>query len=355
MNETMIVRGAPQEYICHAGAWNQLEEHLLKRKLKKVLILHGEKSWQVAREFFPELKEVGCHFQHYKNECTFENISYFVEFIKENDLDGIIAIGGGKVLDLGKAVAADILIPVICLPTLASTCAAYTPLSVIYNNEGAMVDMLFFSQSISLTLVDPEVILNSPKELLVAGIGDTLAKWYESNPVISELSTYSAEIAVAKFAAKECRDNLLMCSKQALIDLENKELTEDFIKIVETNILLAGMVGGFGDKYGRTSGAHSIHDAMTYIPKTKNYLHGNKVAYGILVQLIIEEKLSEVSELIPFYQEIGLPYQFSSLAITRDDLDTIAKKANEDPLMHLLPCQVTKEKIKQAMLTLETI
>ncbi len=353
MKETLIVRGAPQEYICELGAWNKLEEHLEKRGIAKVLILHGNASWVVGEQFFPKLEKTENFFQHYKNECTLENKEYFIKFIQKNEIDGVIALGGGKVLDLGKLVASELHLPCICLPTLASTCAAYTPLSVIYNKQGKMVDMVFFSQGISLTLVDPSIILNSPKELLVAGIGDTLAKWYEANPVISQFKNYSAELAVAKFAAKECCDNLLTSSEKAITDFENKQVTEDFIKIVETNILLAGMVGGFGDKYGRTSGAHSIHDALTHVPGTKKYLHGNKVAYGILVQLVIEEKNQEVDKLIPFYKKIGLPYRFSSLGVTLNDLDLIAEIANEDPLMHLLPQHITQESIKSAMIELE--
>lgn len=353
MNETLIVRGAPQEYICELGAWDKLEEHLEKRGITKVLILHGSASWSVGEKFFPKLKKIEHYFKHYKNECSFENKAYFTNFIQKNEIDGVIALGGGKVLDLGKLVANESHLPCVCLPTLASTCSAYTPLSVIYNKQGEMVDMVFFSQGISLTLVDPSVILNSPKELLVAGIGDTLAKWYESDPVISQHKSYSAELAVAKFAAKECCDNLLTSSKKAIDDFENKQVTEDFIKIVETNILLAGMVGGFGDKFGRTSGAHSIHDALTRVPGTKKYLHGNKVAYGILVQLVIEEKNQEVAKLIPFYKKIGLPYRFSSLGVTRKDLDLIAEIANKDPLLHLLPQHITHEVIKSAMIELE--
>lgn len=350
MKEPLIVRGAPQEYICEVGSWDRLEDHLLKRKLNHVLVLHGDKSWEVAQPFFPELKEIKVTMMHYKNQCSYENAAYFESIVKKNQIDGIVAVGGGKALDLGKLVANNCLIPSICLPTLASTCAAYTPVSVVYNEKGEMVDLLFFCRSISLSLVDPQVILDSPKAYLVAGIGDTLAKWYESDGIISQLKDPSVEILVAHYAAKQCQENLLKYGVKAVADLEKNQLTDEFIKVVETNILLAGMVGGFGDKYGRTSGAHSIHDALTFVPGTHQHLHGNKVAYGILIQLAVEGKWQEIKRVISFYKEIDLPYSFKELGLLETDFDLVANLAVKDELFHLLAQEVTVETIKQGMI-----
>ncbi|MEG0550978.1 MAG: iron-containing alcohol dehydrogenase family protein, partial [Vagococcus sp.] len=346
-------RGAPQEYICKIGAWQELENHLIERRVSNVLVLHGTRSWEVAKTFFPKMNQIKCHYFHYKNECSFENEEFFIELVREYQFDSIIAIGGGKVLDLGKLVANDCLIDCICLPTLASTCAAYTPVSVIYNQKGEMVDMKFFARGISLTLVDPRIILNSPVDYFVAGIGDTLAKWYESDAVISQLENYPVELTIAKYSASECRKNLLEHGKKAIEDLKSGYLSESFVKVVETNILLAGMVGGFGDRYGRTSGAHSIHDALTYLPNTHKYLHGKKVAYGILVQLAIEEKREEIETLVHYYDEIDLPYTLAHLDIEIGDVDLIAEISNKDELMHLLPQKISKEVIKLAILSLE--
>lgn len=351
--ENMIVRGAPQEYICKVDAWKELEGHLLKRHLSKVLVLHGTASWQVAKMFFPKMNEVHCHFEHYKNECSYKNANYFTDLVKKQQFDSIIAIGGGKVLDLGKLVANDCLVDCICLPTLASTCAAYTPVSVIYNDKGEMVDMKFFSRGISLALVDPRVILNSPVAYFTAGIGDTLAKWYESDPIISQFSHLSVALTVSKFAAEKCQKNLLEHGKKAIKDLKNNDLSDSFVTVVETNILLAGMVGGFGDKYARTSGAHSIHDALTFFPNTHQFLHGEKVAFGILVQLVIEEKWEEINKLRSFYKEINLPYSLEMLGLSNEDVDLLAELINKDELIHLLPQKISVEAIKLALLSLK--
>lgn len=352
---SLIVRGAPEEYICEVGAWSYLEEHLIRRQIDKVLILHGEKSLAVAKPFLPEFKKVEGIYAHYQNECQFEIADYFIELVKKENINGIIGIGGGKVLDLAKLVADSLKIKSICLPTLASTCAAYTPVSIVYNQNHEMVDFKILSQSVSLTLIDPSILLNSPKDYLVAGIGDTLAKWYEADPIISIIKEPSVEISVAHFAAKSCQENLMTNSEKALQDLEDNQLSSEFIKVIETNILLAGMVGGFGDKYGRTSGAHSIHDALTFIPKTSSVLHGKKVAYGILVQLGIEEKWNEVKKLLPFYKSLGLPTKYSEMGILKEEMEKLADLASKDECMLLLPLEITTEKVLAAIESLEEL
>ena len=353
--ETLIVRGAPEEYICEVGAWDKLEEHLIKRGITHCLVLHGKQSWEVANSFFPELKKVKTTFKHYQNECRFDIAETFKSFIIEEKIDGIVAVGGGKVLDLGKLIANELKIKSICLPTLASTCAAYTPVSIVYNEQHEMIDFKILEQAISLTLVAPEVIVNSPKEYLVAGIGDTLAKWYESDPVLSAIKNPSVELQVAQFAAKSCLDNLLTNSRKGLKDLEDGVLSYELTQIIETNILLAGMVGGFGDHYGRTSGAHSIHDGLTLVPGTDKYLHGNKVAYGILVQLAIEEKWEEINKLLPFYQELGLPSKYKDFGVTEKEMEIVANFSETDECMLLLPQEISATIIMDAIKQLEMI
>lgn len=261
MNQSLIVRGAPQEYECRSGAWDELEVHLNRRKITHVLVLHGKNSWKAAKPYFPDLANVETEFVYYGGECTDEKTAELASIMIANKLTGIVAVGGGKIADLGKAVAHQVQKPVIILPTLAATCAAYTPLSVIYNEDGSMERYDVFPTSNALVLIEPAVLLHSPINLMIAGIGDTVAKWYEADAMISQLPVQAIEIQVASFAAKKCRDILLLDSQDALKAMEQKEINQAFLNVVETNILLGGMVGGFGDDYGRTAGAHSIHDA----------------------------------------------------------------------------------------------
>ena len=354
--QQLIVRGTPQEFECRPDAWQSLGAHLEKRQLTNILILHGKDSWTAAKPYFPELTNVKTHYAYYGGDCTDRQTDFFTAFINEHHIDAVVAVGGGKVTDLAKSVANKTLLPVIILPTLAATCAACTPLSVIYNEDGSMARYDVFSRSNTLVLIEPEVILHSPINLMVAGIGDTLAKWYESEPMISQLAFKPMEIQIAEFAARKSLDVLLTDSAAALKAMETKEINEAFLNVLETNILLAAMVGGFGDDYGRTSGAHSIHDALTILPDSHHQLHGNKVAYAILVQLVIEKKFDEIECLLPFYNQLNLPTSLKEMNLELSEADylAVAQQATQpDEIIHFLKETITAEVVYQAMKDLE--
>ncbi|MGC6767306.1 iron-containing alcohol dehydrogenase family protein [Enterococcus sp. LJL128] len=356
MEQSLIVRGAPQEYECRSGAWKGLENHLQRRGIERVLVLHGKFSWEAAKPFFPKLVNTYTSFMTYRGECTDDEVETVSTLIEAEALTGIVAVGGGKVADLGKAVGNKCRIPVLILPTLAATCAAYTPLSVMYNEDGSMDRYDIFPVSNALVLIEPEVLLHSPVDLMIAGIGDTLAKWYEADTMISQLDIQPIEIGVAAYAARQCRDVLLRDSQKAIEAMTGGRINQPFLNVVETNILLGGMVGGFGDDYGRTAGAHSIHDALTILADSHHQLHGNKVAYGVFVQLVIEEKWEEIEQLLPFYRSLGLPASLKDMdfSLSEEEYDLVSTRAAApDETIHYMKEVITPEVVKQAMLKLE--
>jgi len=357
MTKQLIVRGAPQEYELKINAWNSLESHLNRRKITNILVLHGDTSWKAVKPFFPELS-ITKTFHYYGGQCTDSAAEEFASLCKKEQFDGIVAVGGGKVADLGKFVAFKAQLPILILPTLAATCAAYTPLSVVYDEAGVMLRYDIFPKASDLVLIDPTILLHSPRELMIAGIGDTLAKWYESQAIISQLEVLPVEVQVAAFAAEKCRGILLEKSTDALSAMAKNELNQAFVDVVEANILLAGMVGGFGDEYGRTAGAHSIHDALTVLPESHQQLHGNKVAYGILVQLMIEDNLAEIQRLLPFYHQLNLPTSLAdmSMELSEADYKAVGERAcAPGEMIHLMKETVSPALVIEKMKALESL
>ncbi len=141
--------------------------------------------------------------------------------------------------------------------------------------------------------------------------------------------------------------------------MENGKWTDSLQRVIETNIITSGLVGGFGDQYLRVAGAHSIHNGMTTITQTHHLLHGEKVAYGILVQLVLEGKFSEIKQLLPIYQVLKLPMTLLDIGLTvehKAELQQIAAhsvKEGED--IHLLFPDINKEKVAAAMENLEIL
>ncbi|MCA0971392.1 iron-containing alcohol dehydrogenase family protein [Halobacillus litoralis] len=310
--EALHIQGAPAVYRCEPSILNQLPDLLSEASFDKAGIIHGEKSMEAAAPYMPELN-LETTYAIYGGDCTEGEVNRLSESLVQNDV--IIGIGGGKVLDLGKACANQLDVPVILIPTLPSNCAAWTPLSVFYDEEGKFTGYTVYPKSTLFVLVEPELLLQSPEKYLRAGIGDTLAKWYEADVLIRDLPYKPVGVQIAQNAAQLCKDTLLKKGTEAIEDKRLGEVTESFLEVIETIILAGGMVGGFGDHYGRIAAAHSIHNGLTKIPETHTIEHGDKVAYGILVQLMLENRQDEIAALLPFYHQLGLPVSMKSMGI----------------------------------------
>ena len=354
--EDIIIRGAPTEYVCKSGALDELEDKLVSRNIKRVLIVSGVKSWYAARYYFPSLKSIHVSHVFYKGQCTVTEISRVAALAQSHSVDAIIGVGGGKVLDVVKAAAYTSETKAILIPTLASNCAPWTPLSVIYSDEGMMTHYDVYPMSVDILLVEPRILVEAPIPLLVAGIGDTLAKWYEADVQISKLSNPSVALKVAHHTARLCAEEMFEHAEEAIDDAKEAKVSNAFVKVIESIIMLGGMVGGFGDRYGRVAGAHSIHNGMTIAPESHKALHGNKVAYGILVQLLLEQKESEVDRLCPFYQKLGLPTSLYDLNIPSRWIDDIAQQStrNEESIHHMRSEKITATEVAEAMRHLES-
>ncbi|QQZ63734.1 iron-containing alcohol dehydrogenase family protein [Paenibacillus sonchi] len=353
----IIVRAAPQEFVCRPDSWGSLEQHLERRGIHRVLVVRGNRSWTAAAPYWPELKETEVHYHVYSGECSYRERDAIAGYASEHQLEAVIAVGGGKITDLVKSAAARLNLPAIILPTLAATCAAWSSLSVMYDERGAFIRFEVFPRSNALVLLDPAVIAASPPELLAAGIGDTLAKWYEADVIIRHLEAPPVEVELAWDAARKCRENLLRYSSAALAAVRSGELNDALTRTAETIIMVAGLVGGFGEDYGRTAGAHSVHDALTALPETHGLLHGSKVAYGVLVQLALEGNWPEIDGLLPFYEELGLPSSLRAMGLdhlTREELLELGERAAvPEASIHMMPGVITAEAVADAVAELE--
>ena len=227
----------------------------------------------------------------------------------------------------------------------------------MYDHSGRHVDSPQYPENASLVLVEPEILINAPIEYFVAGIADTLAKWYEADVQMAGMENKPVALDISYYAARKCKDNLLEYSEEAIEAVKKGEINDAFMKVVETIIMLAGMVGGFADHYGRTAAAHAIHNGLTVLPETHSVLHGDKVAYGILIQLVLENKWEEIKHILPFYQKLKLPITISDLGVKQVTDEEIMEVAEISCLpqqtIHVLSGNITPEVVKEAIITWE--
>ena len=274
------------------------------------------------------------------------------------DVDVVIGVGGGRVIDTAKGVASFLNKEYMTVPTVIATCAPYAPVAAVYNPDKTFREVGYFKRTAYACIADLDLLLESPKEYFVAGIGDTLAKWYEAVVLVERNNKYNDPLVrMGLEAAKITRDALLRDANGALEAMSTKTVTESFKHAVDTVFAISGAVGCFGVHYGRMAGAHAVHNGMSLVKETHKVLHGTKVSYGILVQLLAEGKKEEVERLIPFYKENDLAYNLACVNVVEDVEEKIEKiaefAASEKESFKLAVDVCTPEVVATAMRQLE--
>lgn len=355
MNLLEEVRPGANRYVSGKGVLNQLPDYL--QPFEKVAVVTGEISFQVFKAYYKNEFDYPVYI--YDGSASDEDSKRLA--LEVGSIDVIVAIGGGRLLDTAKLTAESLDSELIMIPTLISNCAPYAPAIAVYTQ----VDHQFKRFGITLkssfmTLVDWEFLLATPRDYLIAGIGDTIAKWYEIEGITRKLSESekTAPVRLGIAVAKEVLEILLADGKHALEALQNQEVTAEFGRIVDTIIALSGGVGGFAGKYGRIAGAHAIHNGLSLLPETHAVLHGYKVAYGILVQLSFTEDFDEIEKLLPLFKELALPIELADInvkGVSRERLEPVATfAASKQESFIYIDSEITAEAILLAIEKLET-
>jgi glycerol dehydrogenase len=326
---------------------------------KRPLIVGGDRTLEIVQPYLQPVlqrQQLTGSQSSYSPDCAESSLARLREAVERHQADFIIGIGGGKALDTAKLLAHQCRLPIVTIPTSAATCAAWTALSNIYSETGAFQYDVALARCPDLLILDYSLIRTAPQRTLVAGIGDAIAKWYEAS-VSSGSSTATLTIAAIQ-QARVLRDILFQKSAAAL---QNPD-SEDWREVVDATVLLAGAIGGLGGANCRTVAAHAVHNGLTHIPAAHAALHGEKVAYGILVQLRLEEMVqgnqlaaSARQQLLQFYTEIGLPQTLEDLGLGNVSLAELRRAAevacapNSD--IHRLPFTVSPEELMAAMVS----
>jgi len=329
---------------------------------KRPLVVGGDRTLATLAAKLPKIlgRQKSSYAQaSYSPDCSEASLASLREAATSHQADLIIGIGGGKALDTAKLLAHQCQLPIVTVPTSAATCAAWTALSNIYSEQGAFLYDVALERCPDLLILDYSLLQAAPPRLLVAGIGDALAKWYEAS--VSSSSSTTTLIIAAVQQARVLRDILFQKSVDAL----KEPGSEVWQEVVDATVLLAGVIGGLGGAQCRTVAAHAVHNGLTHLMAAHEALHGEKVAYGILVQLRLEEMLqgnqlaaSARQQLLQFYEEIGLPQTLDALGlgnITLTELRQAAEIAcNPSSDIHRLPFNVVPEQLMAAMISTTT-
>ena len=347
---------SPSRYIQGAGELKKIgsyAEALGKKAL--ILVSRGGHS-RIGKEVEEGFKASSCQFEFdfFNGECSKNEIQRLTAVMDEKHCDMVIGIGGGKIFDTAKAVAHYKKTPVVICPTIASTDAPCSALSVIYTDDGVFEEYLFLPQNPNIVLMDTSIIAKSPVRLTVAGMGDALATYFEAracknSDAVTCAGGKATEAAMA--LARLCFDTLMEEGVKAAISLKAGACTPAVEKIIEANTLLSGM----GFESGGLAGAHAIHNGLTVLEECHHMYHGEKVAFGTITQLVLENvPVEELEEIIDFCIEVGLPVTLKELGIQNVEPEKIMAVAEAacgaNDTLHNMPFEVTPETVFAAIM-----
>ncbi len=349
-----LVACFPGKYIQGSGAILQLER-LINQFGNKAVILASPTAQQYLPEALlhpPQKSRVAIETFH--GECCEEALESLTARLRREQATVVIGMGGGKAIDTAKIAADRSALPVIIVPTIASTDAPCSGCAVLYSHDGVFDKVLYQRMNPSVVLVDMDIIAQAPVRFLVAGMGDALATWFEARSC-RETSSVNECGGLSTMAgmnlARLCYDLLLEKGGQAKLDNEAQVVTDALSQIAEANILLSGI----GFESGGLASAHAIHNGLTILPETHAFYHGEKVTFGLLSGLFLNgSPQEEILEVYRFCQSIGLPITLSAIGITdhsRNHLMPAARKSVEEgSSIHHENRVITADKVYESML-----
>lgn len=277
------------------------------------LVLGGPHTLPLLQERLQHsLADAGCHAAYfvYEGPCSEEACLAYAKACTDGGHDLVIGVGGGRMMDIAKVVAEVAGVPVICIPTSSATCAAYTPLSVMYTHEGRCLGSWYLRREVSCLICDTDIIAAQPERLAAAGMLDSMAKhieiaWHQRGNFVPPDGAAAALLASHLYTK--------------LCNTSPGDADVAYLSIVETG-LISNLTRGF---YQSALG-HAFYEAVrTFRPvQSAGALHGEIVALGLVLQerfarneLLAHDLLAQMKALcMPCtLHEIGMPQDKESL------------------------------------------
>jgi glycerol dehydrogenase len=349
----------PGKYIQGEGTLGQLIEWVNLLGKNGLILASGTAREKVLARYFDDLTANSICVEPFHGECSEKELIRLSRIISDRKVGVIVGMGGGKTIDAAKIAADRAGIPVIVVPTIASTDAPCSGCAILYTEEGIFHSVLYQKMNPQVVLVDTRVIAEAPTRFLIAGMGDALATWFEARSCdrtqsANECGGYSTMTGLN--LAKLCYDTLLTYGPAAKVAAEKHIVTPALNRIVEANILLSGI----GFESSGLAAAHAIHNGLTALEETHAFYHGEKVAFGVLAGLqLTDASPSESATVFSFCEEIGLPTTLADIGLRNIDRNKLMKAAEKacapGEAIHHEAGVITAEKVLHAMIAADAL
>ncbi len=285
----------------------------------------------------------------YGKECTFARAEELMSLPAVKEADMLFAVGGGKAIDTVKVMAGKMKKPFFTVPTIAATCAAVTSIAAVYCEDHRFDSMYDAAHPPLHAFINERIIGEAPPEYLWAGIGDSIAKYYESRLSVRNRNIlHTNEMGVT--ISGMCADPLMRNAVKGYKDAQNKLVTEELRETVLNVIVSTGFASIFLDPDYNTAVAHSLTYGLVELPQVEEkHMHGEIVSFGVLVLLMMDGQTDSFEKVYKFNKKMGLPVCLADLDVTWEELDTVIKKALQTFDLEVLPYKVTEEMYYEAL------
>lgn len=290
-------------------------------------------------------------------DCTYAKMEELAAYAKECGADMIFGMGGGKALDTAKGTAEKAGLPVFTFPTIAATCAATTALSVVYREDGNFDSFYFYDKPARHSFIDTAIIANAPERYLRAGIGDTLGKYFECH-FAARGDRLEHSSALGREISNMCYLPLREYAEDALKECREKKAGTALEQAVLANIVSTGLVSLLVLDQYNCAIAHSVYYGLVLLPGfEEENLHGDVVAYGVLVQLMVDGEEERAKEMKIFLEKLGIRTTLKQMgaSMDRDALKEVLTETVTGPDMEHIPYKVTEDMIYDAMCKVENL
>ncbi len=326
---------------------------------KNVLIIGGETALSKSLQYLlPDMEKFNIiDTVIYGKECYEERANEIFTKYKDKNIDFVMGVGGGKALDTAKFTADLLGKTVVTVPTIASTCAASSALSVVYTENHIFSKFRYYEKPAYHCFINTKIIADAPDRYLRAGIGDTAAKYYEVNFSARGMEkSYRDNMALS--ISEMCNKPLFEDSKKAITDCKNGVVSRELENVIRIILISTGMVSMLINSKFNGAVAHALFYGLTEIEGfEENFLHGDVVGYAIIVQLLVDGNCKEAKKVKKFLQEIGIETTLKerNLEIRKENFEKVLESAISDPDMEVIPYEITKDMLFEAILQAEKL
>lgn len=310
-------------YIQKHGALSLCGVEAARVGSKKAFILGGKTALSLTEgRITASLAEAGIGWvvQTHAGLCCRDYCPGFMATMEQEGCDLVIGVGGGTLLDLAKFLAAEAGLPILCVPTSAATCAAITPMSVMYTMEGRTeAHSTKHMREVDAVLADLDVLVTQPPRLLIAGAYDAMAKNIELRHRTrgKDPDRIALGLDYAVVMAEKTDADLRRLLPQALQDLQAGVMSPALERVIFINLLVTGVISGISRGSGQTAIAHEFYEGVrTLFPReAAGCIHGEIVAVGLAAQLQYNGQPEQIPALRAMLAEYRLPVMLGDLGI----------------------------------------